>query len=94
MLGLTASRSMRDCCSCYKFLWSVNSSLIYFCETLWITVYSFFIARVINLCSNMVHPKDENSMAMSGLGCENPVGEPFSPLILSANGPRKHLSFS
>jgi len=34
----------------------------------------------------LVHPKDENSMAMSGLGCENPsvgVGEPFLPLILS-----------
>jgi len=30
--------------------------------------------------SNLVHPKGENSMAMSGLGCGNPsvgVGEPF-----------------
>ena len=27
--------------------------------------------------SNLVHPKGENGMAMHGLGCERPMGEPF-----------------
>ena len=39
----------------------------------------------------LVHSKGENSMAVSGLGCENPWVSHFSHL--SANGPRKQLSY-
>ena len=44
----------------------------------------------------LVHPKGENSMAMSGFGCKNcseGVGGPYISPILSMNGPRKQSSY-
>ena len=40
----------------------------------------------------LIHSKGENSMALSGLGCESPSVRPLISLILSTNGPREHSS--
>jgi len=41
----------------------------------------------------LVHPKGENSMAVSGNGCENPSVGPFLLLYVTANGPTKESSY-
>ena len=44
----------------------------------------------------LVHPKGENSMAMFGLGCENPsvgAGEPFFPLDFKCKWTQKTVSY-
>ena len=41
---------------------------------------------------NLFAQKGENSMAVSGLGCESPSVRPLISLVLSANGPRKSSS--
>jgi len=38
----------------------------------------------------LVHPKDDNSMTVSGFGCKKSLSR-FISLTLSANGPRKQL---
>ena len=40
----------------------------------------------------LVHSKGENSMAVTGLGCENPLGEPFLSFGVQMDLENGHLT--